>query len=279
MEPTNTRPSNILIFTPLNLPEKETQEAYERAVFNLKEDMEFTDDEMDLINATEYYEAIFKAVKEEVVDPNPESNVKVEIAAIGSLLTAISGADIVYFTKGATDDPDLAMLRDFAIRHKIQVGEEHSKPSKATSGRYPWGDTDSDNEIYTGSGDTKVVRSGTYRNYDWKILSIRGSHPCCYIRIPEGHPFFDMPYDDIESYCYGIGVDLNAHGGLTYADDLDDDSYWIGWDYAHADDYLCVSDFHPFNPAFEHKWTIDELTNEIYKVIDTIADEIDTLKE
>ena len=138
MEPTNTRPSNILIFTPLNLSEEETQEAYERAVFHLKEDMEFTDDEMDLINAKEYYEAIIEAVKLHVIDVDPETNVNVEVAAISILITLISAADIVYFTKGATENKDLAMLKDFAIRHKIQVGEEHSKPNKATSGRYLW---------------------------------------------------------------------------------------------------------------------------------------------
>lgn len=140
MEPTNTRPSNILIVTPFNLPEQETQEAYERAIFYLKEDMEFTDEEMDPINAKEYYEAIIEAVKEHIVDVDPETDINVEVAAIGTLITSMSGADIVYFTKGATDDQDLAMLRDFAIRHKIQVGEEHSEPVKPTHGRYPWGD-------------------------------------------------------------------------------------------------------------------------------------------
>lgn len=276
MESTNTRPSNIMIFAPFNLPEKETNEAYERAVAHLKEDMEFTDEEMDALNVAEVYHEIYDAVKERIIDNDPEANVFIEVAVIGTLLTMMSGADIVYFTKGATDDPDLAMLRDFAIRHKIEVGEERPEP---TSGHYPW-DDDSDDKIYTGSGETKTVRYGVYRNYYWKILSIRGSHPCCYIHIPEGHSFYKMGYDDVESFCYAAGVDLNAHGGLTYAGDLDDDgNYWIGWDYARAYDYLRIKDSLPFNPAYEHMWTVDELTDDIHGVIDVIADEIDTLKE
>lgn len=46
---------------------------------------------------------------------------------------------------------------------------------------------------------------------------------CGYVTVPEGHPCFDMDYNE---------VDVNVHGGLTYSDDYGK----FGFDCAHAGD-------------------------------------------
>lgn len=51
-----------------------------------------------------------------------------------------------------------------------------------------------------------------------------------YVRIPREHKFYQKGYDDIPIEC---------HGGLTFAGDLENDGDWyIGFDTAHAFDYM-----------------------------------------
>ena len=54
-----------------------------------------------------------------------------------------------------------------------------------------------------------------------------------YVRIPEGHPYYEKTYDDI---------DVRVHGGLTFGDHIFgrdkyfSDGYWVGFDTAHYGD-------------------------------------------
>jgi len=54
-----------------------------------------------------------------------------------------------------------------------------------------------------------------------------------YVRITEGHPYYEKNYDDIP---------VDVHGGLTFSDNIFGDSkhfsdgYWIGFDTAHYGD-------------------------------------------
>lgn len=64
---------------------------------------------------------------------------------------------------------------------------------------------------------------------------------CGYVAVPPGHPAYKKPYDD---------VDVNVHGGLTYADHCrdhichvpapgePDDVWWLGFDCGHSDDLV-----------------------------------------
>jgi hypothetical protein len=108
----------------------------------------------------------------------------------------------------------------------------------------------------------EVLFAGTYLGYDFEIVSY-GSHPCCYVKIPKGHPYFGLDYDDINVDC---------HGGLTFASERGE-AWWIGWDYAHFGDY---SSFHS-SVLLEHmplsnwkKWTTEELFAEVKKVIEQL---------
>jgi len=53
-----------------------------------------------------------------------------------------------------------------------------------------------------------------------------------YVRIIEGHPFYDKGYENIP---------VNVHGGLTFSEHIIDnekwsDGYWVGFDTAHYGD-------------------------------------------
>ena len=54
-----------------------------------------------------------------------------------------------------------------------------------------------------------------------------------YVRIPEGHPYYEKTYDDIP---------VDVHGGLTFSDHIFEDNkhfsdgYWVGFDTAHYGD-------------------------------------------
>ncbi len=54
-----------------------------------------------------------------------------------------------------------------------------------------------------------------------------------YVRIPEGHPYYEKNYDDIP---------VDVHGGLTVSDHIFEngkhfsDGYWVGFDTAHYGD-------------------------------------------
>ena len=53
-----------------------------------------------------------------------------------------------------------------------------------------------------------------------------------YVRIPEGHEYYDKNYDEI---------DVSVHGGLTFSEHITSDGvlpkgFWVGFDTAHYGD-------------------------------------------
>lgn len=75
-------------------------------------------------------------------------------------------------------------------------------------------------------------------------LIVRGSGALCgYVGVSKGHPYFGREYQYIED-------DIEIHGGLTYTNKCqyficheveegeDENVWWIGFDCAHAGDYL-----------------------------------------
>ena len=68
--------------------------------------------------------------------------------------------------------------------------------------------------------------------------------------------------------------DIRVHGGLTYSTDsflLLDNTWIIGWDYAHCDDYSIFAK----NCLFLHdlkKWTTEEMIDECISVIDQLEE-------
>lgn len=83
---------------------------------------------------------------------------------------------------------------------------------------------------------------------EWKhaglpCLALRNRHGswCGYVAVPPGHPLHGTDYD---------AVDVDVHGGLTYAAKCDghichvpqpgepDDVWWLGFDCGHAGDFI-----------------------------------------
>ena len=64
--------------------------------------------------------------------------------------------------------------------------------------------------------------------------------------------------------------DLNCHGGITYIGDGalpwgKFPGFWLGWDYAHAGDYIALPEGYPEDDG--HKWAATEILNEIKEFI------------
>ena len=113
----------------------------------------------------------------------------------------------------------------------------------------------------------EVLYEGTYGGYNFVIVSY-GTHPCAYVEIPKTSEYYGVDYDKLDF--------INCHYGLTYADRLDhiypnNDRWFIGWDYAHAGDYMGYDVLFNFDTSKDKKWTTQEIYEEVKKVIDQIV--------
>lgn len=105
----------------------------------------------------------------------------------------------------------------------------------------------------------EILYESELNGFEYFIVSF-GTHPCCYIKIPEEHELFGLDYDKI----YELDYDIPCHGGLTYSDDrlLDKEKGWyLGWDYAHLGDYS------PMLEPDGRKYSVSVLIAEVVEVI------------
>jgi len=117
-----------------------------------------------------------------------------------------------------------------------------------------------------------------FKAYGFPCLMVRNAEVtgswCGYVALSPGHPYFEKPYCD---------VDVNVHGGLTYADHCcgdichvpkkgeTDNVWWLGFDCAHAFDcsprlYAYTNAVFGKPPAFlgqGHYWTCQEVREEV----------------
>jgi hypothetical protein len=94
-----------------------------------------------------------------------------------------------------------------------------------------------------------------------------------YVSVPEGHPWYGQPYDDIPA---------DAHGGLTFsdtrgwesfegADDGVPDGWYVGFDFGHFCDKPIIGspmEKYWIRPpgGFIHAWTVESVANEVQKL-------------
>lgn len=107
------------------------------------------------------------------------------------------------------------------------------------------------------------VADGFYRGFRFYVLTM-GSHPCAYVDVGRNEFLED---------------EINCHGGITYCDNtlatVPEKSYFIGWDYAHYNDFLVFNDRlakEYGEPYLAHKYTLSEIVKECANVIDQIID-------
>ena len=120
--------------------------------------------------------------------------------------------------------------------------------------------------VYKVNWITEILDQGNYRNYDYVIVS-HGIHPCAYIRIPQGHRFYDKDMND---------VNLSVHGGITFTGPLaisgiNENDFYVGWDYAHCGDYAGYNKLYDISPTEKDKiWTTSELLDDVKNAIDQL---------
>lgn len=126
--------------------------------------------------------------------------------------------------------------------------------------------------IYGTNRIVDVLDSGKCFGYQYYILNL-GTHPTAYVEIPNTHSCYKKRYDEI---------DIDVHGGLTYSKDYLyipenenlKNSWFIGWDYAHAGDYF------GYNENFllylqernNKKWTTKEIQQDVYSVCEQLKE-------
>ena len=81
----------------------------------------------------------------------------------------------------------------------------------------------------------------TSEGYKAFVLFVSDSHHCGYVAVDNTHPWYKDDYD--EHY------DINIHGGLTFAGNIDDiapessNTWLFGFDAAHLGDKTKYSDY------------------------------------
>lgn len=111
----------------------------------------------------------------------------------------------------------------------------------------------------------RILHKGEFKGFNFAIINY-GTHPCCYVFLPEGNKYFGKTYDEI---------DIDCHGGLTFSEDdlifnpLPNKDWIIGWDYAHYNDYM---GYYGELESYEKnkKWTTEELFEEVKQVIEQL---------
>lgn len=124
-----------------------------------------------------------------------------------------------------------------------------------------------------------VLADGVYKDHRYIVKSF-GTHPTAYVQLNDNDPIYIGPLrhanDDQEELTYDDFL-IECHGGLTYyADQLyvgNHDilpGHWVGWDYAHCEDYYGYDYDNPYYHT--KKWTTKEMVDECKNVIDQVVE-------
>lgn len=151
-------------------------------------------------------------------------------------------------------------------KRMIKLAGEEAKMSKYVCDRTGWPAGEWDNEP---EDRIDFIHAG------FACLMLRGpiGSWCGYVGVPETHPAFGKGYDD---------VDVDVHGGLTYANKcngqichvaqpgMPEEVYWLGFDTAHLGDE---------SPGLLKHSFISKKDYESYKNIAYVKAEVEQLAE
>ena len=107
----------------------------------------------------------------------------------------------------------------------------------------------------------EVLDTGYCLGILYFILNL-GMHPTAYIKVPKNSKYYGKDIGEI---------DLNVHGGVTYANDYlyvsekqKINGWFVGWDYGHYGDYTGYEELFPQNiRCCGKKWTTKEILKEV----------------
>lgn len=110
-----------------------------------------------------------------------------------------------------------------------------------------------------------ILHTGTFEGRKFVILSL-GHHPTAYVEVRDYEP---QGYNE---------YDLNVNGGATYFGkahwDKEDNSTYVGWDYAHCEDFSGIWIDRENEYVFVlKKWTTQEIFEEVMIAIKQLNSE------
>lgn len=122
---------------------------------------------------------------------------------------------------------------------------------------------------YKPTTEIEYLDKGSYSGIDYIIVSY-GTHPCAYIRVPDTSKFYNIERSDAPEELQD-----SVHGGLTWAGPLsvrlNEPGFYLGWDYAHIDDFSGFDLNFPADlQAGGKKWTTEEIFNDVKAIIDVL---------
>lgn len=119
--------------------------------------------------------------------------------------------------------------------------------------------------IYYKKQRCELLACGICFGYKYYVLNL-GIHPTAYVEIPQNSKNYKKNYHDIVIF---------VHGGLTYSEKYLNfenqtlEGWFIGWDYAHYDDYNgALDDLIKDN---RKKWTTKEIIADVFSVCKQLA--------
>lgn len=129
--------------------------------------------------------------------------------------------------------------------------------------------------VYQAESIFEILCEGKYMGYQFYIMNL-GTHPTAYVEIPTTNKLFGKSYYEI----YDMEIDIDVHGGLSYSRNHllggEKNTWFIGWDYAHAGDYAGYSEKYPSLSRLsihDKKWTIEEIFEDVVSAIEQIKKE------
>lgn len=133
--------------------------------------------------------------------------------------------------------------------------------------RYYW---ETREMVYTtyANREKAMLAEGRYKGYNYWVLSL-GTHPCAYVQIPSWSPCFHN-----DRACLSL---QSPYGGVTYIENdvyalpqKQSNGYFIGWDYAHCEDYY--GDYNNEENTVLRKHTTAEIVECCKKTIDELVE-------
>ena len=121
--------------------------------------------------------------------------------------------------------------------------------------------------VYQPEFKREILYHGFYKNYEFYIMNL-GTYPTAYVNVFSNNLLTIKNYNDIN---------IEIHGGLTYSKDylcINNKSekvkgWFIGWDYAHIDDYTGYEEKLPEHlRTHGKKWTTQEIFEDVKDVIE-----------
>lgn len=116
-----------------------------------------------------------------------------------------------------------------------------------------------------------MLDEGVYKGFHYAIVSY-GNHPCAYVEIPEGHELYGVnnEYELIYIDCHGGITYVSTTGLIKPSNENHRDGHWIGWDYAHACDYVGYLPVDFIMTYDLKKWTTKEIFEDVKNVIEQL---------